>query len=95
MNITSGIAEISMMNRAGGVDKIYTWPKLNQGKVLPVDRVARRAQNTHYIHKPNQEEKTKLLEKIKTESYGSYTQHGRKSSFGGTVAPGSFFAALA
>ncbi len=98
MRISTGISEISFINRSGVAtrvpEKVYIWPVYAEGRVEPIQGVARRTDGSAIYSKPLPEDAGKLLESMNTASVYCYGENGHKSVTA-SLPPGTFFDALA
>lgn len=95
MRISTGISEISFINRsdaASRAEKVYIWPVYGEGRVEKIQAVARRTEGNAIYSKPLPQEREKLLDIMHASSY-RYTENGQKSQTP-ALPPGTFFDAI-
>lgn len=93
MNISSGIAEITLP-RSSGPKKVYVWPGYSRERVQPSPQVQRRTESNIPYYKAAPEERDRIINRYRESSYQEYSHGGSSSEKGNLVSPGSLFEAV-
>lgn len=93
MNISAGIAEISLQGTQGS-SKLYTWPVYNAGKVMPVRPVQGKGEPAGYYRTVDPQTRDELISMRRNQSESTYSAKGTTGNDSLFLPPGSLFDAL-
>lgn len=96
MNISSGIAEISlgMNNSINGADtKVFLWPKISERPVEPVSKVGPKSESNVIYHRASDETRDKIIGELNAHERSTGTAPFAPSR--PYYAPGTLFDARA
>ncbi len=92
MNISNGISSIQL-NSSSNTQKIYTWPKYDQGPIKKINKINKRPNPESLFTKPSSTEQKQILQNKNQYMQTEYTKTGLNNT--STLQPGTLFNALA